>query len=174
MKGAIDLLKKALGILILLICVASFSTYAEGITSSVLNWTELPELPITDGLSQQLGLAGAFSGVHQDALIVAGGANFPDGAPWNGGEKVWYDDIYVLEKSAGGSYQWYTGFKLPRPLAYGASLSTDRGLVCIGGCDANQCYSEVFLLSWNTTSSKRLKLNRFLPFPNLALSLPQQ
>ena len=38
---------------------------------AMLQWSELPELP------DQLGVAGPFAGVHNDALIVAGGANFP-------------------------------------------------------------------------------------------------
>ena len=36
-----------------------------------LSWSELPSLP------DPLGVAGPFAGVHNDALIVAGGANFP-------------------------------------------------------------------------------------------------
>ena len=40
-------------------------------------WGELPAIP------DNFGFAGSFSGVSGDALIVAGGANFPDGgAPW--------------------------------------------------------------------------------------------
>jgi hypothetical protein len=35
--------------------------------------------------------------VSNGALIVAGGANFPDKAVWEGGRKHWYDNIFVLE-----------------------------------------------------------------------------
>ena len=111
----------------------------------ILDWTELPELPA------QLGVAGPFAGVSNDALIVAGGTNFPNGAPWDGGGKVWHDDIYVLEK---GEDEWRTGFSLPRPLAYGASVTTDAGLICIGGCDGDRCYSDMFMLNWNPVSGK--------------------
>ncbi|SVD81223.1 uncharacterized protein METZ01_LOCUS434077, partial [marine metagenome] len=37
----------------------------------VLEWKPLPDLP------DPIGVAGPFVGVHNDALIVAGGANFP-------------------------------------------------------------------------------------------------
>ena len=118
---------------------------AQVFAEDILDWTELPELPA------QLGVAGPFAGVSNDALIVAGGTNFPNGAPWDGGGKVWHDNIYVLEK---GGDEWRTGFSLPRPLAYGASVTTDGGLVCIGGCDGDRCYSDMFTLNWNPVSGE--------------------
>jgi len=105
-----------------------------------LSWSALPDLPGT------CGLGGAFVGVHNEALIVAGGANFPSAPPWVGGAKVWHDDVYVLERGAG---TWRTGYKLEHALAYGASISTDRGIVLIGGCDAEKAYSTVSLLQWD-------------------------
>ena len=38
-------------------------------------WSELPPLP------DKLGFAGPFLGTHNGALLVAGGAYFPDGPP---------------------------------------------------------------------------------------------
>jgi N-acetylneuraminic acid mutarotase len=105
-----------------------------------LAWDTLPPLP------DARGVAGPFAGVSGGALIVAGGANFPDGAPWEGGKKVWHDTITVLPDPAGA---WKTLSKLPRPLAYGVSLTTPRGIVCAGGSDAGQHTADVFLLVWN-------------------------
>jgi len=119
----------------------------------VLNWSVLAELPPAEAKTVQPGLAGAFCGIHNDALIIAGGANF---APpvWDS-PKVWHDDIYVLIKESDGStggdvsYRWITGFKLERPLAYGACVSSKYGAVCIGGSDSERTYSQVFLLQWD-------------------------
>jgi len=121
-----------------------------------LVWSELPELPPAPGESRQIGLAGPFAGVHNEAILVAGGANFPHALPWRGGKKVWWDDVFVLVKGAGGRPRWITDprFKLPRPLAYGASVSTPGGVVCIGGCDANQCCADVFALKWDDEAKK--------------------
>ncbi len=71
-----------------------------------------------------------------------------------------------MERTGDGSYEWHTGFHLPRPLAYGASVSTERGVLCIGGCDAEQCYPEAFLLRWNL-ETKQVDLEPLpsLPFP---------
>jgi cyclically-permuted mutarotase family protein len=114
-----------------------------------LRWSQLPPLPPAPGATRQIGLAGAFAGVHNAALLVAGGANFPDAAPWRGGTKAWWDDVFVLVQAPGG-WRWLTDarYKLPRPLAYGAAVSTDDGIVCIGGCDASQCRADVFRLGW--------------------------
>ena len=34
--------------------------------------------------------------MSDEVLIVAGGANFPDKVPWEGGEKICYDKIFLL------------------------------------------------------------------------------
>ena len=46
-------------------------------------WEKLPPLPDREGF------AGSFAGVSGDALLVAGGANFPGAKPWEGGAKAW-------------------------------------------------------------------------------------
>ena len=105
------------------------------IAKDIFQWSELSTLPPAADQEKQPGVAGPFVGVHKDALIVAGGANFPDALPWQGGKKIWWDDIFVLEKKENDSYQWNkeNRFTLPRPLAYGVSISTEEGVVCIGG-----------------------------------------
>jgi SSS family transporter len=104
-------------------------------------WNELPPVP------DALGLGGPFAGVDNDALIVAGGANFPDGAPWENGRKVWYADIHVLES---GSEEWLSGFSLPHPLAYGVSVPTSEGLYLIGGSNSDKIYDSVYILKWDS------------------------
>ncbi len=117
-----------------------------------LRWSELPELPCAAGQEEQKGLAGAFVGIQGDVLIVGGGANFPKESPWFGGQKRWYDDVYILQKGVDGKYKWITdaSLKLPRRLAYGVSVSALGGVVCIGGCDGEKCYKDVFLLKWDS------------------------
>ncbi|MBN1818403.1 MAG: sodium/solute symporter [Sedimentisphaerales bacterium] len=121
---------------------------------TAMEWSSLPDLP--DGL----GRSGVFVGVHNEALIVAGGTNFPDPV-WEN-DKRWHDDIFVLTKGPDG-WQWHTGFLLPRPLAYGAAVSTDQGVICMGGNDAERVYDDVFLLRWDAAG----KTIRFSPLPSL-------
>src|SRR5690606_37248048 len=42
----------------------------------------LPELPAPGPEGKSLGYAGMLGGRHQQVLLAAGGANFPDGPPW--------------------------------------------------------------------------------------------
>lgn len=103
-----------------------------------LTWKELPPLP------EPLGVGGPFAGTSHGALLVAGGAHFPVSL-FEGGQKVWVDGIWVLEP---GEPAWLTGFRLDRPLAYGASVSTRDGFYLLGGCDAERCYADCRLLRW--------------------------
>ncbi len=114
-------------------------------------WSEFAQLPPATGQTEPVGLAGAFAGVHNGALIVAGGANF-DKPYWENG-KSWLTDIWVLQKTKEGD-KWQNAGNLEHPLAYGMSISTDSGVICIGGADADKCYSEVFILKWNLAENK--------------------
>lgn len=104
-----------------------------------LDWKPLPSLPDTEGF------AGSFAGVSGGALLVAGGTNFPDKRPWEGGSKVWYDTLHVLEKPDG---TWTQAGKLPKPNGYGVSITTPDGLICIGGGDLTVHFRDVFRLCY--------------------------
>ena len=114
--------------------------------SGTLNWSELPPIPNPEGV------AGPFVGVHNDALIVAGGANFPNKPRWET-DKVWHTDTYVLVKRDGG-YEWLTVEPLPAPRAYGAAVSTPQGVLCMGGNDSTTTFSDAFLLDWDPATQK--------------------
>ncbi len=104
-----------------------------------LEWSELPAIPDAEGF------ASAFAGVSNGALIVAGGANIA-GEKWGETfQKRWHDSVFVLEKPDAA---WRAGFHLTRAMAYGVSVTTERGVVCIGGSDAQRHYADVFLLEW--------------------------
>ena len=122
-----------------------------------LSWSQLPELP------DSLGVAGPFAGVHGDVLIVAGGANLS--RPVWENDKAWHDAIHVLVKSDRG-YDWKNGGKLPRPIAYGAAVSTSDGVVCIGGNDAGNTFADVFLMAYDPETN-RIEITNYpsLPMP---------
>ena len=135
--------KKLENILLLVILFATGQCIVRADDAKLLSWSKLPSIP------DELGFAGPFAGVHNDALIVAGGANFPKPV-WDN-DKVWHDGIYVLTKT-GDEFTWTNAGQLPRPIAYGAAVSTKDGVVCIGGNDSDETFDDVFLLSWNSKS----------------------
>ncbi len=117
--------------------------------------SELPPFPVTEAIHEHTGLSGAFAGVHNGVYIIAGGIR-DDNSLTDEGAKFWSDNIYVLEKTGTGSYQWNVqgSFKLPRPLAHGVAITTTKGVLCIGGSDEKECYSDVFLLRWNSAGQR--------------------
>lgn len=117
-------------------------------------WGELAPIP------DQFGFAGSFSGVSGDALMVAGGANFPDGgAPWTGSKKVWSDKIFVLDKPSG---EWKLAGKLPEPLGYGVSLTWNNQLICIGGSNESGHSAKVYSISYD---GKKITINQLPALP---------
>ncbi|HAO78089.1 MAG TPA: galactose oxidase [Verrucomicrobia subdivision 3 bacterium] len=124
-----------LGLLATMAC--SCMTTTDTSLNLTLKWEKLPPIPDPSGFGSP------FAGVLNDKLIVAGGANFPDAPPWEGGKKLWHDSIFILSEPTG---KWKKSGTLPRPMGYGVSVTTPRGIVCIGGSDAVQHYRDVFLL----------------------------
>jgi cyclically-permuted mutarotase family protein len=97
-----------------------------------------------------LGYAGMLGGQLDDVILAAGGANFPNGLPWEEGEKVWSDAIYLFENGV-----WHIAKeKLPKPLAYGASVQLPSGILCIGGENASNTSNLVFLMGYDPDSGK--------------------
>ncbi len=121
-----------------------------------LRWSELPSLPDTPGLG------GPFVGAFEGALVVAGGANFPDAPPWEGGGKVWYDDVYVLDE---GADAWRLAGKLPAVRAYGRAVSTRFGVALLGGSDAARSYADCLLLTLDAKGAPAYQALPPLPAP---------
>jgi N-acetylneuraminic acid mutarotase len=127
------------------LCIAPLACCAETFT-----WQQLP--PLRD----PLGVAGPFAGISGGALIVAGGANFPEKMPWDGGKKVWHDRAWILETPDG---EWRDAGKLLHPLAYGISVSFGDDVICVGGSDADQHHADCLRLRWD----KRRLVTESLP-----------
>ncbi len=105
-----------------------------------LDWTKLPNLPDAEGW------AGSYAGVSNGALVVAGGANFPEKPLWEGGPKRWTPRVFVLEP---GADAWKEAAPLPKPLGYGASASLPQGVMFIGGSNAEEgSVADCYLLSY--------------------------
>ncbi len=127
-----------------------------GLLAASLHAEECPALP---PLPDKEGFAGAFAGVSGGALLVAGGANFPNKKPWEGGEKIWYDTVFVLEKPEG---TWTVAGKLPRALGYGVCVTYGEQVICVGGSDAKRHFADAFQLEWR---GGKLRTTQIPPLP---------
>lgn len=130
-----------------LLAIAILATRGRG------DWERLPPIPDKEGF------AGSFAGVSGGALVVGGGANFPDKRPWEGGSKAWVDSVFVLERPEGA---WKKAAALPRPLGYGVSVTYGDAVVCAGGSDGKRHYADVFRLQWQ---SGKLVTSMLPPLP---------
>jgi len=104
------------------------------------HWKQLSSIP------DAVGFAGSYAGVSNGALLAGGGANFPDGiGPWGNTKKTWYDQIYVLETPEGA---WREAGKLVRPMGYGVSVTWNDRVICLGGADGTDHYTDVWTWQW--------------------------
>ena len=79
-----------------------------------VQWENSLLLPGCAGMPENVGLAGAYSGIVEGKLLVLGGANFPDKYPWEGGTKTWWSTLYSYDLQT-GKWTVYDDF-LDRPL----------------------------------------------------------
>ncbi|QGY44270.1 sodium/solute symporter [Maribellus comscasis] len=157
-----SLIKKILFFLSLFILLASNGILASNSNQKSANWLNFSESSIPD-IPVKKGVAGAFSGIYDDVLIVAGGSYF-DKPLWEGGQKIYTDSVFVCIKS-GDNYQWHFAGHLPYSMAHGAAVTTTEGLLCIGGQGENQKYNNVFLLHWNSENQKIEIQQKIPPIP---------
>lgn len=144
------------------------SIFAQESKLPALRWSAVASLQDGKGVVSP-GFAGMICGVDQDMLVLAGGANFPDKMPWEGGKKHYSDEIHVLQHSASG-FEWNKKIsgKLPEPVAYCGSTSTPGGIVYAGGENESGLSSHAYLLKPDlATNQVKVKLLPELP---LALS----
>ncbi len=102
-------------------------------------WKRLADLPDAEGF------AGSYAGVSNGALIVTGGANFPEKPLWEGGPKRWTDRVFVMPE---GSIGWQDATPLPKPLGYGATATLPQGMMLIGGSNVGGAVADCYMLVW--------------------------
>lgn len=152
---------------ILVILLLSFiTTYTQTKQTHKFTWSELPELPPKLNEEIQPGLAGTYISIYNDYLILAGGANFPDKLPWEGGKKVWYDDIFFVNLNNPQKWEQSENIKLPFSSAYGVTIEDPEGTIFIGGCNNKKCFDNVYQIKFDFKTNS-IKINELpkLPVP---------
>ena len=148
--------KSVLFVLSLIILTACTETQKE--QSMKMNITALT----TQGLEGDLqkGVSAAYAALIDDNLLVAGGCNFPDKLGFEGGKKVFYDEILLFNKTQN---QWQTIGKLPEAAAYGVSVAIPDGYLWIGGQTATNSLANCYKVQYS--KEKALTLNSFPALP---------
>lgn len=95
------------------------------------------------------GVSACYAGLLDGQLLMAGGCNFPDVPVAEGGKKKYYSGIYAAEVKDDSVLNWRRVGELPAPAAYGVSVSTPQGMVCVGGNNGEGAFSSVYRISLN-------------------------
>lgn len=116
----------------------------------LIKWKVAAVVPPSGAQLKSPGFAGPINGVNNNVFIVAGGANFPHGLPWEGGKKYYSNEIHVLQKE-GTNFIWNKNVRdtLPEPIAYCGVTSTEKGIVFAGGENEDGISDKAYLLKWN-------------------------
>ena len=145
-------------VILLLLILTSFQSFGQEIPK--LTITDFSDLPAAKVGGESFGYAGMLGGHQKDVFIVAGGANFPEGLPWEGGKKIWSKEVYIFEDG-----KWRLSAKeLPIPLGYAASISTEKGILTIGGNNADSISDKVLLIAYNA-STKEVEISEYPKLP---------
>ena len=150
------LTKSVLFVLSLIILTACTETQKE--QSMKIDITTLT----TQGLQGDLqkGVSVSYAALIDDNLLVAGGCNFPDKLGFEGGKKVFYDEILLFNKTQN---QWQTIGKLPEAAAYGVSVAIPDGYLWIGGQTATNSLANCYKVQYS--KEKALTLTSFPALP---------
>lgn len=134
-----------------------------------IEWQKAAQLQNEDG-SLSLGFAGPINGVSNSVFITAGGANFQDKMPWEGGKKHYSNEIHVLENN-NNQYIWNKKIsKLPEAIAYSGNTATSSGIVYVGGENENGLSKKAFILNWNQDKNE-VEIKPLPDFPNTITNL---
>ena len=110
----------------------------------LMTWSRESSLPA------EYGLAGAYAGYHNNAVIFAGGCHFATDRWRSDAVKIYTDDIYVLTEEDNVRLWKKQDIRLPHPVAYGASVTVPDGVLCFGGMNSETVFDLVLLLKWNS------------------------
>lgn len=129
-------------------------------TNLEITWQRIP----TDGLTGNLqkGVSASYAAICHDKLLVAGGCNFPNKLGFEGGVKVYYDDIVMMDTTI--LDKWTHVGKLPKPAAYGVSIRlSSNETLWIGGNIGNESLKNVYSVSLQRSGEPKLDSLPFLP-----------
>ena len=136
---------------IVCLCLVVAST-AQTKYESPINWKQSGVLPVQPNGLIHMGLSGVVSGLVGDQIIIAGGNNFPEGLPWEGGIKKYYKRVIVYNNQKDTLLNTFT-FNLPANVAYAAVAQLKDGIFYAGGENENGPLSSAYLIKKSKSQS---------------------
>ena len=134
---------------IVCLCLVVAST-AQTKYESPINWKQSGVLPVQPNGLHHMGLSGVVSGVVDNQIIIAGGNNFPEGYPWEGGVKKYYDQVFVYDVKGDTLIMADSSVRLPSKVAYAAVAQLNDGIFYAGGENEKGPLPNVYLIQKNS------------------------
>ncbi len=113
--------------LIFLVLISFFSSM-QAQQNLTTNWEIASQF---EGGVHRLGYAGMAATKAQNGFLICGGANFPEGLPWDGGKKTFTDAIFFWDGSSHAPK--VLSIKLPQASGYFGYIGKDNDLYIAGG-----------------------------------------
>ncbi|MFM1776140.1 MAG: hypothetical protein RJA53_1750 [Bacteroidota bacterium] len=138
-------------ITILFFCVTFFlRVSAQDVYPSPITWKDAGVLPASAKGKSNFGLSGVVAGVLNQQIIIAGGNNFPEGLPWEGGVKKYYDQVFVYDVKGDTVFMADSSVRLPSKVAYAAVAQLNDGIFYAGGENEKGPLTNVYLIQKNS------------------------
>lgn len=150
--------------LLLSLILTGILPFSENVNASDLSFKRTVIFP-SDSSGWTHGTAGAFIGSfgEDQEAYIAGGSDFLDLRPWEGGKKTFFDTIWKLERKDGRySVSPIDDVKLPLPLGQGCCVSQGNVIYIIGGLNAEGYSDAIFALRKDGAS---LSIDRIASLP---------
>jgi cyclically-permuted mutarotase family protein len=135
---------KKIQIIIVCFCLV-FTSAAQKKYEPPITWKQSGVLPVQPNGLIHMGLSGVVSGVVGDQIIIAGGNNFPEGLPWEGGIKKYYKRVFVYNNQKDTLLNTST-FNLSANVAYAAVAQLKDGIFYAGGENENGPLSSAYFI----------------------------
>lgn len=142
---------KKIQFFIVCVCLV-FASTAQKKYESPINWKQSGVLPVQPNGLHHMGLSGVVLGVVGDQIIIAGGNNFPEGLPWEGGIKKYYKRVIVYNNQKDTLLNTFT-FNLPANVAYAAVAQLKDGIFYAGGENENGPLNSAYLIKKSKSQS---------------------
>ena len=131
-------------------------------TNITKDWLTLDASSISDLPS--IGIAGQSTTTHQNKLYVLGGSNFPEEMPWEGGQKKYFDRLWVYElDNEVKSIPQTVSLNYPQPIAYATAVLHNHQWIIVGGETPNGRIASVNALDFSKAADLHWKALPALP-----------
>lgn len=144
----------------------SSGTLRIGDSEKKVTWKHAGVLPVQKEMINQeknFGVSGILYGSVDKYIIAGGGINFPYKTVLQGGTQKAYSDIYVFEQEK-GKIQNIEHINIDNEIAYGASVTTDKGIYHIGGNVNSKSTADILFFTVDEKSQLKCEKIGELPF----------